>query len=50
MEEIMTKEGLLALIDRAATEGWTELDLSGQEQEELPPQIGKLTQLTSLST
>ncbi|MEM6252904.1 MAG: hypothetical protein AAF821_08275 [Cyanobacteria bacterium P01_D01_bin.156] len=44
----MTRDELLALIDRAATEGWTELDLSGQGLSELPEEIGKLTQLERL--
>jgi internalin A len=34
---MMTQQDeLLALIDRAAVEGWTELDLSGQNLSELP--------------
>ncbi|MDA0268119.1 MAG: hypothetical protein O3A14_14470 [Cyanobacteria bacterium] len=41
----MTQEELLRLIDQAAEEGWTELDLAGQNLTELPPEIGKLTQL-----
>ncbi|MBE9155944.1 leucine-rich repeat domain-containing protein [Nodosilinea sp. LEGE 06152] len=44
----MTQDELLQLIDQAAAEGWTELDLSGQGLTELPPEIGKLTQLESL--
>ncbi|MBE7385243.1 MAG: leucine-rich repeat domain-containing protein [Leptolyngbya sp. SIO1E4] len=44
----MTQDELLALIDQAAEEGWTELDLSGQGLTELPPEIGKLTQLETL--
>ncbi|MFM7426730.1 MAG: leucine-rich repeat domain-containing protein [Elainella sp.] len=44
----MTEAELLALIDRAAEEGWTELDLSGQNLTALPSEIGKLTQLESL--
>ena len=44
----MTKDELLALIDQAAAEGWTELDLSGQGLTELPEEIGKLTQLERL--
>ena len=43
----MTREELLAIIDQAAREGWTELDLRGKEITELPPEIGRLT--TSLS-
>jgi internalin A len=37
----MTREELLQLIDKAADEGSTELDLAGLELEELPPEIGK---------
>ncbi|MGB5975040.1 MAG: hypothetical protein WBG38_17070, partial [Nodosilinea sp.] len=44
----MTQDELLALIDQAAAEGWTELDLAGQGLTELPPEIGKLTQLETL--
>ena len=44
----MTQAELLALIDRAAEEGWTELDLLGKGLTELPPEIGKLTQLETL--
>ena len=44
----MTQDELLQLIDQAAAEGWTELDLSGQGLTELPPEIGKLTQLETL--
>jgi internalin A len=44
----MTRDELLELIDQAAAEGWTELDLSGQNLTELPPEIGQLTQLETL--
>ena len=44
----MTQEELLVLIEQAAAEGWAELDLSGQELTELPPEIGKLAQLETL--
>ena len=44
----MTQDELLALIDQAAEEGWTELDLSGRGLTALPPEIGKLTQLEKL--
>ncbi|MBD2459738.1 leucine-rich repeat domain-containing protein [Oscillatoria sp. FACHB-1407] len=44
----MTPDDLLALIDRAADEGWTELDLSGNGLTELPGAIAKLTQLEKL--
>jgi Leucine-rich repeat (LRR) protein len=44
----MTRDELLELIDQAAAEGWTELDLAGQNLTELPPEIGQLTQLETL--
>ncbi|PZO36431.1 MAG: hypothetical protein DCF17_17280, partial [Shackletoniella antarctica] len=44
----MTHDELLQLIDQAAAEGWTELDLAGKGLTELPPEIGKLTQLEML--
>ncbi|MBF2088475.1 MAG: leucine-rich repeat domain-containing protein, partial [Synechococcales cyanobacterium K32_A2020_035] len=44
----MSQDELLQLIDQAATEGWTELDLTGRGLTELPPEIGKLTQLETL--
>ena len=44
----MTRDELLLLIDKAADEGWTKLDLAGLELEELPAQIGKCTQLETL--
>ncbi|MEG4320267.1 MULTISPECIES: COR domain-containing protein [unclassified Microcoleus] len=44
----MTLQELLQLIDKAAEEGSTELDLAGLELEELPPEIGKCTQLETL--
>ena len=45
----MTQDELIALIDQAAEEGWTELDLSGEGLTELPPEIGRLTQLEVLT-
>jgi internalin A len=48
-EQNMTQEELLALIEQAADEGWKELDLSGKELTELPAEIGKLTQLETLT-
>ncbi|TAE15646.1 MAG: GTP-binding protein [Oscillatoriales cyanobacterium] len=44
----MTRSHLLQLIDKAADEGQTELDLAGLGLEELPPEIGKCTQLETL--
>ena len=44
----MTQEELLRLIDEAAADGRTTLDLSGQQLYELPPEIGKLTNLKTL--
>ncbi len=44
----MTREELLLLINQASNEGWKELDLSGKGLTELPPEIGKLTQLETL--
>ena len=45
----MTQDELIALIDQAAEEGWTELDLSGKGLTGLPPEIGRLTQLETLT-
>ncbi|MBU0491848.1 MAG: hypothetical protein KKA73_15860 [Chloroflexi bacterium] len=47
-QEGMTREELLAIIDQAAREGWTELDLSGRGISELPAEIGRLTNLQTL--
>ena len=44
----MTRDELLQLIDRAQQEEWEELDLAGNDLEELPPEIGRLTQLKTL--
>ena len=44
----MTDEELLRVIEQAASEGWTELDLSGNDLTALPPEIGTLTQLKKL--
>jgi internalin A len=44
----MTKDELRQRFERAAREGRTALDLSGQGLDNLPPEIGRLTQLQSL--
>ncbi|MEG4454539.1 leucine-rich repeat domain-containing protein [Microcoleus sp. N9_A1] len=44
----MTREEAVWRIDQAAEEKLTELDLSGLDLEELPPEIGKCTQLETL--
>ncbi|MEG3987626.1 hypothetical protein QUA13_10810 [Microcoleus sp. S28C3] len=44
----MTREEAVRRIDQAAEENLTELDLSGLGLEELPPEIGKCTQLETL--
>ncbi|MBD1827893.1 leucine-rich repeat domain-containing protein [Microcoleus vaginatus GB1-A2] len=44
----MTREEAVRRIDQAAEENLTELDLSGLDLEELPPEIGKCTQLETL--
>ena len=44
----MTREELLQLIDKAASQGSKVLDLAGLGLEELPPEIGKCTQLQRL--
>ncbi|MEG4404164.1 leucine-rich repeat domain-containing protein [Microcoleus sp. MON2_D5] len=44
----MTREEAVRRIDQAAEEKLTELDLSGLDLEELPPEIGKCTQLEML--
>ncbi|MEG4233102.1 leucine-rich repeat domain-containing protein [Microcoleus sp. Pol11C3] len=44
----MTREEAVRRIHRAAEEKLTQLDLSGLELEELPPEIGKCTQLETL--
>ena len=44
----MTREEAVRRIDQAAEEKLTQLDLSGLDLEELPPEIGKCTQLETL--
>jgi internalin A len=44
----MTQAEARRRIEQAAAEGWTELDLAGLGLEELPPEIGKYTQLEML--
>ncbi len=44
----MTQEELLRLIDEAAADERTTLDLAGMKLDELPPEIGRLTKLETL--
>ncbi len=44
----MTDAELLAIIAQAEREGWTELDLSGNDLEGLPSEIGRLQSLENL--
>ncbi len=44
----MTRDEAVRRIERAADEKLMELDLSGLELEELPPEIAKCTQLETL--
>jgi internalin A len=44
----MTDAELLEIIARVEREGWTELDLSGNDLEVLPPEIGRLPSLEKL--
>ena len=44
----MTHDELLRIIEQAAKEEWTSLDLSNQGLTELPPEIWELTNLTAL--
>ena len=44
----MTDAELRAIIAQAEREGWTELDLSGNDLETLPPEIGRLQSLEKL--
>ncbi|HRQ41796.1 MAG TPA: COR domain-containing protein [Chloroflexota bacterium] len=45
----MTQDELRQLIDQAAREGWTELDLHNQEITELPSEIGQMSSLKSFN-
>jgi len=45
----MTEKELLKIIDRAARDGRTELDLPGKNIKSLPPQLGTLRNLKTLS-
>ena len=45
----MTYDECVRVIEKAEKDGATELDLSDQGLEKLPPEIGRLTQLTSLN-
>lgn len=42
----MTYDECVQVIEKAEQEGATELDLSGERLKKLPPEIGRLTQLT----
>lgn len=44
----MTQDELRQLIDQAAREGWTELNLRGEDLTALPPEIAQLSSLQSL--
>jgi len=44
----MTREEAVRLIDQAAEENLTQLDLSGLKLKKLPPEIAKCTQLETL--
>jgi internalin A len=44
----MNDAELLAIIAQAEREGWTELDLSGNDLERLPSEIGRLQSLEKL--
>jgi internalin A len=45
----MTHDELLQIIEKAAADGATELDLSGNDLTELPPEIGQLQNLSTLT-
>ena len=44
----MTQDELLQIIEKAAAEETTELDLSGNDLTELPPEIGQLVKVEKL--
>ncbi len=44
----MTDVKLLAIIAQGEREGWTELDLSGNDLEELPSEIGRSQSMEKL--
>ncbi len=46
----MTEEELLQVIEEAAKDKRESLDLSSQGLKSLPPEIGKLTNLTNLTS
>ncbi|WP_375512957.1 hypothetical protein [uncultured Nostoc sp.] len=45
----MTNEELLQIIEKAAREKVTHLDLSGKKLSSLPPEISQLSNLTTLN-
>jgi internalin A len=45
----MTDAELLAIIAQAEREGWRSLDLSGNDLDELPPDIGRSQSLEKLT-
>ncbi|MEL6938273.1 MAG: COR domain-containing protein [Cyanobacteria bacterium J06598_1] len=47
-QKTVTQDELLRLIDEAAADGRETLDLAGEGLSELPPEIGRLTQLKTL--
>ncbi|MEO1623224.1 MAG: hypothetical protein AAFU53_19605 [Cyanobacteria bacterium J06632_3] len=45
----VTQDKLIRLIDQATAENWMTLELTGEGLSDLPPEIGKLTKLKTLS-